>query len=84
MAHTAFPSDLVEAQRAWDRTYAELAAREVPYTALRRRLLRLSCRLAAHPFWGTDRGRSPAARVELRELVRSQEEGETHGRRSPH
>ncbi|WP_254708044.1 hypothetical protein [Streptomyces lunaelactis] len=83
MAHTAFPSDLVEAQRDWNRTYAELADGQVPYTALRRRLLWLSCCLAVHPFWGTELGRSPAARVELRERVRSQEEGESHGR-SPH
>ncbi|MER5463021.1 hypothetical protein ABT010_20505 [Streptomyces sp. NPDC002668] len=90
MAHTSFPSDLVQAQRDWNRAYAELAEGQGPYTELRRRLLRLSSALFWHPFWDTERGGSPAARVELRrqvrsreERVRSQEEGEIHGR-SPH
>ncbi|MEW2085253.1 hypothetical protein [Streptomyces sp. NPDC005283] len=83
MAHTSFPSDLVQAQRDWNRTYAELAEGQGPYTELRRRLLRLSSALFWHPFWDTERGGPPAAQVELRRQVRSQEEGESHGR-SPH
>ncbi len=74
MAHTAFPPDLVQAQRAWNHTYAQLAESEAHYTLLRRRLLRLSARLVWHPFWETVPGGSPAARVELRELARAPEE----------
>ncbi|WP_406003858.1 hypothetical protein [Streptomyces sp. NBC_00829] len=83
MAHTVFPSDLVQAQRDWNDTYAQLAAGQAHYTALRRRLLRLSSGLVRHPFWTSDQGRSATARVELRRWVRAQEEAGTHGR-SPH
>ncbi|MER7665308.1 hypothetical protein [Streptomyces sp. NPDC096193] len=72
MAHTAFPSDLVQAQRDWNRTYAQLAEGAPHCTTLRRRLLRLSVRLLWHPFWETERGRSPGVRVELRQQVRAQ------------
>ncbi|MFC9005654.1 hypothetical protein [Streptomyces microflavus] len=34
---------------------------------LRRRLLALSVRIQWHPFWATPAGRTPAARVELRQ-----------------
>jgi hypothetical protein len=40
------------------------------------RLQRLSVGLAAHPFWETSAGRSPAARVELRQWVRELEVAE--------
>ncbi|NUL02915.1 hypothetical protein HRW07_06595 [Streptomyces lunaelactis] len=72
MARNGFPDDLVQIQRAWIRTYEELARRPpmASTTALRRRLILLSCRLAAHPFW-TEAGRSPAARVELRHHARA-------------
>jgi hypothetical protein len=56
----------------WIRTYEELARRSrvASTTALRRRLILLSCRLAGHPFW-TEAGRSPAAGVELRHDARA-------------
>ncbi|MFD3442239.1 hypothetical protein ACFWU3_32575 [Streptomyces sp. NPDC058685] len=73
MAHPAFPSDLVQAQRDWNRTYAQLAEGVPHCTTLRCRLLRLSVRLLWHPFWETERGRSPAARVELRRQARGLE-----------
>lgn len=81
MPHAAFPPDLVQAQRDWNRTYALLAEHQLHTTVLRCRLLDLSLRLVRHPFWATEQGRSPAARVELRRQVRAQEEeGETCGR----
>ncbi|MFI1394298.1 hypothetical protein [Streptomyces sp. NPDC020681] len=73
MARPLHPDDLLAAQHEWNRTYAELADRPVDYTALRRRLLRLSGRIFWHPFWSTTAGRGPAARVELRRRVRAQE-----------
>jgi hypothetical protein len=76
MAHTSFPHDLVQAQHDWNRTYAALATPQPLHTtALRRRLLRLSTRIFWHPFWSTGPGRSPAARVELRRLVRERRGG---------
>ncbi|MET7457993.1 hypothetical protein ABZT03_40340 [Streptomyces sp. NPDC005574] len=66
-----FPDDLVRTQYAWNATYEALASphrRET--TALRRRLLRLSVRLWWHPYWETAPS-VPAARAELRELVRA-------------
>lgn len=72
MARNGFPEDLVQVQCDWIRTYEELAHRSpvASTTALRRRLILLSCRLAGHPFW-TEAGRSPAARVELRHHARA-------------
>ncbi|MFE1416719.1 hypothetical protein ACFW6F_38880 [Streptomyces sp. NPDC058746] len=67
MTSIHFPDNLLDLQAAWLRTYADLA--DLPAhagtTALRRRLIALSCSIAAHPYW-TVPGRSPAARVELR------------------
>ncbi|GGV10255.1 hypothetical protein [Streptomyces spectabilis] len=68
--HT-FPTDLLETQEAWYVTYRQLA--DVPMTgaaAHRRRLLRLSQLIAAHPFWQTSAG-TPAARVALKERARA-------------
>ncbi|MDX5564420.1 hypothetical protein PYK79_15315 [Streptomyces sp. ID05-04B] len=66
-----FPDDLVQTQHAWNATYEALAApRPRDTTALRRRLLRLSVRLAWHPYWNTAPS-VPAARTELRQLVRT-------------
>ncbi|MBT2392578.1 hypothetical protein J7E87_24895 [Streptomyces sp. ISL-1] len=77
MVRTMFPHDLVRAQHDWNRTYAALAApRPGNTTVLRRRLLRLSVEVFWHPFWSTGRGRSPAARVALRQHVHAQEQGE--------
>lgn len=59
MPHAAFPPDLVQAQRDWNRTYALLAEHQLHTTVLRRRLLDLSLRLVRHPFWATEQGRSP-------------------------
>ncbi|WP_326655641.1 hypothetical protein [Streptomyces sp. NBC_01750] len=72
MARNSFPDDLVQVQRDWIRTYEELAHRSpvADTTALRRRLILLSCSLAGHPFW-TEAGRPPAARVELRHHARA-------------
>ncbi|MBT2394258.1 hypothetical protein J7E87_33860 [Streptomyces sp. ISL-1] len=72
MARTSFPDDLVQMQKDWLRTYEELDRRSpaASTTALRHRLILLSCRLAGHPFW-TEAGRSPAARAELRHHVRA-------------
>ncbi|MFI6347790.1 hypothetical protein [Streptomyces sp. NPDC050560] len=65
-----FPDDLVQAQYDWMRTYEALAcARHIRHTALRRRLLRLSNRIARHPFWPEQRG--PGAGLpELRRQAR--------------
>lgn len=73
-----FPEDLVRAQREWSRTYAALSA-SLPRnpTVLRRRLLRLSRWIEQHPYFRTGPGRSPAARFELRRLVRETEQSRT-------
>ncbi|WP_338930489.1 hypothetical protein WEB32_01065 [Streptomyces netropsis] len=74
MGPATFPHDLVQAQRDWFAACEALAApRPHATAALRRRLMRLSARVWGHPFWSSGRGRSPAARVELRRLVRSQQ-----------
>ncbi|MEU8710176.1 hypothetical protein [Streptomyces sp. NPDC048565] len=63
-----FPDDLVRAQREWHDTYRALALpRPRRATELRRRLLALSARIHWHPFWSTPPGRTPAARVDLRQ-----------------
>lgn len=72
----SFPFDLIQIQRDWNRTYAALERRPRHTVAPRRRLQQLSARLAAHPFWETDAGRSPGARVELRQRVRELEAAE--------
>ncbi|MER6206380.1 hypothetical protein [Streptomyces sp. NPDC001642] len=70
MVQTTFPRDLIQTQRQRTRTYAALERRPYDTVALRRRLQRLDTRIASHPFWRTPAGRSPAAKVELREWVR--------------
>ncbi|MFE9629484.1 hypothetical protein [Streptomyces sp. NPDC006463] len=72
MTSIHFPDDLISLQTAWIRTYTDLARlpAQAGTTALRRRLITLSCRIAAHPFW-TAPGRSAAARVELRRQART-------------
>ncbi|MET8347357.1 hypothetical protein [Streptomyces microflavus] len=68
MDHHLFPTDLIHAQQQWHTTYRALAApRPRRTTELRRRLLALSARIYWHPFWATPAGRTPAARVELRQ-----------------
>jgi hypothetical protein len=72
MHHHTFPADLVQAQRDWYATYRELAASGgsgTHTTVLRRRLVRLSVRITAHPFWATLPGSAPAARMELKEMA---------------
>ncbi len=84
MTHV-FPDDLVQAQRDWYATYRRLAAAgsaptdrttdqatdqaTAQTTVLRRRLVRLSVRIAAHPFWTTLPGTAPAARMELKAMT---------------
>ncbi|MFJ7778611.1 hypothetical protein [Streptomyces yangpuensis] len=67
-----FPDDLVDLQEAWLRTYAALA--QAPAgggaTALRRRLIVLSCRLHAHPHWATAPTGWRDGGVELRRAAR--------------
>ncbi|MCX4531022.1 hypothetical protein [Streptomyces sp. NBC_01669] len=74
MEATLYPDDLMHAQREWHCTYEALAA--LPPTAgattLRRRLLRLSSRIAQHPHWSA-RGCPSAARAELRRAARAPE-----------
>ncbi|MEW1552216.1 hypothetical protein [Streptomyces tsukubensis] len=74
MAQThTFPTDLLETQTAWYRTYRHLAENATSASgtaAHRRQLLTLSARIAAHPYWDTPAG-TPAARVALKEAARS-------------
>ncbi|MFD9636911.1 hypothetical protein [Streptomyces violascens] len=80
MAQT-FPPDLVQTQREWTRTYDALALQ--PFrTVLRRRLQRLSSRIARHPYWSAGSGRSPAARTELLRQARAAEAEQDQPRRS--
>ncbi|MEC3998613.1 hypothetical protein VSR01_36065 [Actinacidiphila sp. DG2A-62] len=72
MPQHLFPDDLVQAQRDWYATYRELATRGgsgAQTTVLRRRLVRLSVRITAHPYWATLPGGAPAARMALKELA---------------
>jgi hypothetical protein len=72
MPHHAFPEDLIQAQRDWYSTYRELAGNSpagAQTTVLRRRLVRLSVRITAHPFWATLPGTAPAARMALKEMA---------------
>ncbi len=78
MAHHGFPPDLIRDQHDWNRVYQALATAPpgIGTTVLRRRLLRLSCRIACHPFWG-DR-RSAATWAQLRRHVREHEQQDAH------
>ncbi|GGV53505.1 hypothetical protein [Streptomyces spectabilis] len=71
MDRHSFPTDLLEAQKAWYLTYDQLAVPVQGAAAHRRRLLQLSRLIAAHPYWQTPQG-TPAARVALKELARAQ------------
>ncbi|MFE4632278.1 hypothetical protein ACFRJ1_02710 [Streptomyces sp. NPDC056773] len=66
------PDDLLALQAAWLCTYEAMAVAPAGKgTSLhRRQLIRLSCAIAAHPFWGMP-GRSTAARVELLRQARA-------------
>ncbi|MFJ2819460.1 hypothetical protein [Streptomyces sp. NPDC087294] len=73
MAQHTFPTDLLETQAAWYITYRDLAEGATSTSgaaAHRRRLLALSARIAAHPYWSTPAG-TPAARVALKETARA-------------
>ena len=68
MHHHTFPADLVQAQRDWYATYRQLAgAAGSQTTVLRRRLVRLSVQVTAHPYWATvpSRLRCSTSKVEL-------------------
>jgi len=72
MPHHPFPDDLIQAQRDWYTTYRQLAdtaGSGTQTTVLRRRLVRLSVRITAHPFWTTLPGSAPAARMELKKMT---------------
>ncbi|WP_030186983.1 hypothetical protein [Streptomyces sp. NRRL S-813] len=70
MEHAIFPSDLMQLQADWHRTYeARAAPGRTASTVLRRRLYWLSVRLWWHPYW-TGPGRMPAARTELSRQAR--------------
>ncbi|NJP48190.1 hypothetical protein [Actinacidiphila epipremni] len=76
MHHHTFPADLVQAQRDWYATYRQLAgAAGTQTTVLRRRLVRLSVQVTAHPYWATVTDRGPAARMELKALAWDEAEG---------
>ncbi|UUN28023.1 hypothetical protein [Streptomyces sp. FIT100] len=71
MPSASFPHDLIQLQRAWNRTYEALAtprARDV--TALRRQLLQLSTRLFWHPYFEAPPNGRPATGAELRRQAR--------------
>lgn len=74
METVLYPDDLLQAQREWHRTYEALSGLPptAGATALRRRLLLLSSRIARHPHWPAQRC-SSAARAELRRVVRAQD-----------
>lgn len=76
MARNGFPDDLVQTQSDWLRTYEELSRRapSVGTTALRRRLIDLSCRLDRHPFWTEA---ASGSRGELRHRARARSRTET-------
>lgn len=76
MVQTTFPRDLIQTQRQRARTYTALGLRPHDTVALRQRLRQLDNLLTHHPFWRTAAGRSPSARVELRERVREIEAAE--------
>ncbi|WP_330458831.1 hypothetical protein OIB37_19230 [Streptomyces sp. NBC_00820] len=77
MPPTPFPYDLIQLQRAWNRTYEALAApRPRNVTVLRRRLHHLSVRLLRHPYFASVPGGAPAARAELRRRARAYEQRE--------
>jgi hypothetical protein len=65
MAQPAYPLDLVRDQRAWNRAYEALATARpgTSTTVLRRRLLRLSCRIAFHPWWTESRSATTWAQL---------------------
>jgi hypothetical protein len=70
MHHHTFPADLVQAQRDWYATYRQLAgAAGSQTTVLRRRLVRLSVQVTAHPYWATVPSSAPAARMQLKALA---------------
>lgn len=82
MPHHSFPDDLVQAQRDWYATYRELAASGgsgTHTTVLRRRLVRLSVRITAHPYWATLPGSAPAARMALKEMTWAESPGAAPG-----
>lgn len=67
----AFPAELLATQRQWYVIYYRLAAggpeSQRQTAILRRQLLRLSVRIAAHPYWESDP--SPAARMALKQTA---------------
>lgn len=75
MHHHTFPADLVQAQRDWYATYRQLAgAAGTQTTVLRRRLVRLSVQVTAHPYWATLPNSAPAARMQLKALAWNDED----------
>ncbi|MFF1556259.1 hypothetical protein [Streptomyces sp. NPDC058279] len=78
MKSLPFPDDLIRLQQRWTRTYNLLALRPDGSgggAGLRRELIRLSCRISAHPYWRGG-GYSGARRVELRRAAEAASGGE--------
>ncbi|MEU8773472.1 hypothetical protein [Streptomyces sp. NPDC048606] len=71
MTSIRFPDDLLILETAWLRTYEDMARlpRTAGATAHRRRLLYLSRRISAHPFWAVP-GHPGATMAELRRQAR--------------
>ncbi|ALV33060.1 hypothetical protein AS200_14105 [Streptomyces sp. CdTB01] len=76
MPDIAFPLDLIEAQRDWNRARAALVRRPVKTPELLNRLRTLGVRVAVHSFWETEDGKSPSAREDLRQRVSEMEKAE--------
>lgn len=74
METVPYPNDLLQAQREWLHAYETLSALPptAGATALRRRLLLLSSRIARHPHWSAQCCPS-VARAELRRVARALE-----------
>ncbi|MEV6949996.1 MarR family transcriptional regulator [Streptomyces sp. NPDC051172] len=76
MPDIAFPLDLIEAQRDWNRARAALVRRPVKTPELLNRLRTLGVGVAVHSFWETEDGKSPSAREDLRRRVSEMEKAE--------
>ncbi|MBM9624197.1 hypothetical protein [Streptomyces zhihengii] len=76
MTQTRYPHELIETQQDLDRAYARLVRPAGPggSTALRRRVIRLSAQLLAHPYWSSEAS-AGASLGELRAQAREHAAG---------